>query len=87
MMSNEQFEQLLGAVNELSRSIRTIASGNSDGPNGLELIGMSIAGSGTPGDSSLADAIRGGFSELSEAVRQGLQDLAEATADPELYKA
>ena len=64
-------------VNAIATAIRRIAHGDST-PTGLEALGMSIEGEGSPGHNPLSDAIRDGHVAVTDAIREGLADIAEA---------
>lgn len=58
-------------IQALTRAIRSIASGNNAGPDGLELVSMSLGGAnGKPGETSVYDGLVG--------VAQAIQDHATA---------
>lgn len=57
-------------ISEICRAISRIASGSTSGPDGLELVGMALAGEGQPGFSSVAGSL--------ESIAQSIDGLAEA---------
>lgn len=74
-MNQDQFEQMIEAINGLSSSIGRIASGQNT-PDGLEALAISVAGEGLR--SPLGDAIECAGRGIAEALEAGLSDIATA---------
>lgn len=84
-LNPEQVMEILGSLHELSKSIRAISHGDTEGPTGLEAIGMSIEGPGKPGNNNLVDALAENNKELvegltgaAEIIKAGLDNIAAA---------
>jgi hypothetical protein len=60
----------------IASAIRSISHGGTTGPEGLEMLSMSMSGegSGTP----VGPAIETGLGEIAEAVREGMAEIASA---------
>lgn len=71
-----EFEDKSDALGDIAHGLHRIAYGTVNGPTGLELVAMALAGNSS--EENLAGAVRDGFDSLAGAVRDGFDSLAEA---------
>jgi hypothetical protein len=60
----------------IASAIRSISHGGTTGPEGLEMLSMSMSGEGT--GTPVGPAIETGLGEIAEAVREGMSEIASA---------
>lgn len=73
-------EDALAALQALASAVRSISHGGVTGPEGLEMLSMSISGQGIAGHDSLCRAIR----DAGWSIESGLRAVAEALSPPTL---
>jgi hypothetical protein len=78
-MNDQDMQELIRQVGRLADATRNISHGGVNGPTGLEMLGMAIAGEGfsnPPGE-----AIANGLDRVAAAIENGLGQIAEAISE------
>ncbi len=78
--SDEQFIDLISALNNMAKATKSIACGPglAPGPTGLELVAMALSGGNVV--TSVSESLRDGSNEIANALREGLHEIAVAVA-------